>query len=134
VHTRVAEHLTQQLAGAVDDPGLAGEAGVARDEADHLDHLDDQVEVTDDRLDRRDRVQGAGAGQVLGLLGRDVGAHLAGRHEDATDHRQLARRPHQVAVTHGGHVRRQGRGDVWHLQAQLSQPRLDAAHARGRLR
>src|SRR6476469_9577932 len=48
VDAGVAEGLAEQLAGAVDDTGLTGEGGVARDEPDHLDHPRHLVEVTDD--------------------------------------------------------------------------------------
>ena len=74
VETGLPEDLPEQVGGAVDDAGLAGEGRVAGDIADDLDHLDDGVEVPDLRGDRRQRVERSGTSQ----LGRPLRAHVVG--------------------------------------------------------
>ena len=86
----LAERLQQQVAGAVDDAGLAGEVRRAGDEADDLDDAHDRLEERD-RLHGGDRVQRADRGELGSPLGRHLGADLARRGEHAVDEGQLAR-------------------------------------------
>src|SRR5690606_34193708 len=59
VHAGLAEHLADQLAGAVDHLRLAGERRVAGDEPDELDHPAHRGQLADLGLDRGDPVQRA---------------------------------------------------------------------------
>jgi hypothetical protein len=130
VDARLAEHLVQQRAGAVDHAGLAREGRVARHEADDLDHPDHAVQVPDQRGDGRDGVQRGGAGQVLGRLRghpAGAGADLAGHGQLAGHERQLARRVHVRAGLHRRDVGGDGRGDLRQLDAELREPRDDGA-------
>ena len=129
----VAEDLAEQLGGAVDDPRLAGEVRRRGDEADDLDDPHDALEA-DQRVDRGQRVERAGAGQLLGLLGRDERADLADGGQRALDHRQLPGGEDQVAGAHGRDVRRDRRHDRRQLQAELGQPARAALTRLGRLR
>jgi hypothetical protein len=92
VHARVAEDLAEQLAGTVDDAGLAGEVRRRGDEADDLDHAAYLPEVADLGLDGGDRVERALLRALLGLLGRHLAADLAGRQQLAVDASAAGRR------------------------------------------
>ncbi|GAB3855912.1 hypothetical protein GCM10029963_51410 [Micromonospora andamanensis] len=82
----LTEDGAEQVRRAVYDTGLAGEAGRAGDEAGQLHDLDDVLQ-TDKRIDRGERVEGAALGELLGLLGGDAGADLAGGQQLALGHR-----------------------------------------------
>ncbi len=70
MHAPLTQHVTEQLAGAVDDPRLTGERGVARHEPDDLDHPH-RVEVTHLGPDGGQGIQRAGPGELGGALGGD---------------------------------------------------------------
>src|SRR5690606_29792496 len=73
----VAEDLTENLARAVDDAGLTGEALRRGDEAAHTEHTGDAVDSTRGIRCRGERVQGAGARIGLRILRGDLGTELA---------------------------------------------------------
>jgi hypothetical protein len=130
VHARLAEHLVQQRARAVDDAGLASEGRVARHEPDDLDDPDHAVQVPDERGDGRDGVQRRRAGEAL----RRLRGHLAGAGADLAADRQLARHERQlagrvdvVARPDGRDVGGDGRGDLGQRDAELREPRDDGA-------
>jgi hypothetical protein len=80
-----AEHLTEQLAGPVEDLRLAGERRVAGHEADHLDHPRHPVQASGLLGHRRERVEHGHPG----LLRRDSGRHQAVTLTDLAGDRQL---------------------------------------------
>ncbi|MPM69829.1 hypothetical protein SDC9_116777 [bioreactor metagenome] len=86
----LAEDGAEQLAGAVGDRGLRGEAGVAGHEDADPGHTGDGVEAAGHRGGRGEGVEGGGPGQVLALFGGQVRAELAGVRQRAGHQRQLA--------------------------------------------
>ncbi len=88
VATRVTEYGKEELAGPVDDAGLAGESLRRRDEADNLHHPHDLVQA-DRVVDRGKRREGALTAQFGGPLRRHVTADLACRGQLTVGHWRL---------------------------------------------
>src|SRR6478735_7379530 len=128
VNSLVAEGLHQELTGAIDDAGLAGEGGGRGDEAHDLDDARHLVEVADLRPDRGDGVERTGLGKRLRGLGVDIVTHLARRGQGTSNHGQLAGGEDEVAVAHDGNVGRDGRHDLGHGEPQLGQAVLHGTH------
>ena len=122
VHAGVAEDGAEQLGGAVGDLRLGGEVGRRRDEDDDLHDALDQRQVADLGVDRRDRVEGALLCAGVGLLLGHLGADLAGGHQLARAHRELAGGEDLVAAAHRRDVDRDRRGDLGDGEAELGQP------------
>ena len=68
MRARLAEDLTEEFGCAVDDAGLAVEAGSGGDETDDLDHPGDGVDA-DQRVDGRQRVERADRASALASSG-----------------------------------------------------------------
>ena len=104
--------------------GWPVKSGVEATKHDDLDDPLDQREVADLGLDGGDGVQRALLRAVDRLLEADLAADLAGGHQLAGAHRQLAGGEDVVAGAHGGHVDRHRLGDLGHRQPELGQPLL----------
>src|SRR4029450_13297938 len=74
---RLAEHIDEQLARAVDHCRLLGEPGRAGDETDYLDDPGNRGQVSDHRLDRGKRIEGALPGVAARVLSHDRDTNLA---------------------------------------------------------
>ena len=117
VLARLAEDLAEQLGGAVDDAGLAGEVGA---EATKPTTLTMRVTRSSEPMTLRAAASAlsthvrASLGSVLG--GRPPAPTLPVAGERAVDERQLPGREHQVAGDDGGHVGRDGLRDARQLR------------------
>ena len=99
VAARVAEHLEQQRARAVDDCGLLHEARCGRHETEHGEHPFDAIERTEPGPQHRQRVQRAPARGLRALFDREIDAQHTGVHELAVVVAgQLPRRARPAAV------------------------------------
>ena len=99
--------------------GLLGEAGRGCDEPGHLHDAADPVESPEHRGDRGEGVQRGDAGEVGGVLDRDVLAEQAGAGELPVDEGQLPRGPHEVAGDDRRHVGARGRRDGRQRETEL---------------
>ena len=113
------EDVDQHLGRAVDDPRLLGESGRGCHEPGHLHDAADPIESPEHRGDRGEGVQRGHAGEVGGVLDRDVPAEQAGAGELPVDERQLPGGPHEVAGDDRGHVGTRRRGDGRQGEPQL---------------
>src|SRR6266545_1560028 len=125
----LAEHLAEQLAGAVDHLGVVGEAGLGGDEAGDLDHAADPAEVAQLGLERGQHVDGAHPGGGGALVdAQAVGAEPAGPLRLPADQRHLAGDVEQVAGADAGDVRGHRRGRLGQLDAELAEALLRGWH------
>jgi hypothetical protein len=124
-----AEHLAEQLAGAVHHRWLVDVAGGAGHEADHLDHPLDEREVTDLSVYGGERVERAQPGAVLGGVGVHLRADEPGRVQLAVGEGQLTGRVDEVARADRRDVVSHRRDHRWQRETELGEALLRGRHA-----
>lgn len=127
-----AKHLDKELAGAVGNGGLVGEAGVGTDEDAEPDDALHAVEVTIHcRSEDSQAVEGALVGGSAGFIDGDHRWHRSGTHQLAASHGDLAADKDEVAGPDEGDVGGDGLGGAWQDDAKLFESSADDAHDRG---
>jgi hypothetical protein len=119
--TLLAEHLDQEVRGAVHHPGRFGEAGGAVDVADEADGALDAAEIADDGLGHGEVVQGAQPSRLVALLDGEVRAELSPVNEIVLDLADGAREVEGLADEDAGNVVGHRVGDGGQLKAEIGQ-------------
>ena len=101
----LAEHLDEQLRGAVGDQMLLGERRVARDEDRELHDPPDVRQLAGGRLQLGEDVHRARARAALSRVNWHPAAELAGRDQLAALERELPGDVDEITGAHPGHVR-----------------------------
>ena len=127
--TGFAEHLDEQVGGAVDDGRVLGEVGGRRHVAAHAHDAGDAIDRPQGGAGGGEPVEGALTREGVALLDGHVDPAVAGRERYTRRHGDLAGDGQQVAVQPGGDVRPGGSGRLRQLDSQLLQTFLDAHHA-----
>ena len=109
--TRGAEDLSKQIAGAIGDAVLLGEAVIAVDKYAHAqDARKHHPLAADFVIHRRQCIENTLPGRSLCLLQWHLGGHFPGSTELPGNQGQLAGDKDQVASTNGGHIGGKGFG------------------------